>query len=107
MNLVGLSWRKPQFFISRASSWDSRFDLPERDRRQVIDYQPNSPFAYSAIDVSALYGSTADYGNYEVLGNLVVNISGTQNVTFYKRSLDLDTAIHEVTYKSNGVDFTT
>ncbi|KAJ5371889.1 Six-hairpin glycosidase [Penicillium concentricum] len=58
-------------------------------------------------DESALYGSTDNYGTYEILGNLTVGIAGTEKVTSYRRSLDLDTAIHEVKYKSNGVDLTT
>ncbi|OQE36945.1 hypothetical protein PENCOP_c011G05187 [Penicillium coprophilum] len=52
-------------------------------------------------------GNTDGYGSYEILGNLTVNIAGTEEITSYRRSLDLDTAIHEVKYKSNGVDFTT
>ncbi|OQE07116.1 hypothetical protein PENVUL_c015G05694 [Penicillium vulpinum] len=71
------------------------------------EYWRASSFTYSTVDESALYGSDVDYGSYEILGQLTVSISGTQNITSYRRSLDLDTAIHEVTYNSNGVDFET
>ncbi|KAJ5780207.1 Six-hairpin glycosidase [Penicillium paradoxum] len=67
----------------------------------------SSIFENGSGDESALYGSTADYGSYELLGHLSVNISGTGDVTSYKRSLDIDTAIHEVSFKSNGADFRT
>lgn len=47
------------------------------------------------------------YGSYEMFGNLTVAINGTDKFTNYKRSLDLETAVHTVNFTANGQDFTT
>ncbi|KXG52199.1 Six-hairpin glycosidase [Penicillium griseofulvum] len=65
------------------------------------------PGIRDAIFKDGTGGNTANYGSYEMLGNLTVSIAGTGKITSYRRTLDLDTAIHEVKYKLNGVDFTT
>lgn len=58
-------------------------------------------------DETALYGSTADYGSYEMLANLTVAISGVDRFTNYRRALDLETAVHTVEYTANGAQFST
>ena len=56
-------------------------------------------------DYTDIMGSTDNYGNYEVLGNLTVNIAGLSSPTSYRRSLDLSTGVHTVTYVANGETF--
>ncbi|KAJ6437332.1 alpha-fucosidase [Purpureocillium lavendulum] len=60
-------------------------------------------------DESALYGSTADYGSYEMLANLTVDITGVDktHATKYRRTLDLGTAVHTVTYTASGAAYST
>jgi alpha-L-fucosidase 2 len=55
-----------------------------------------------------LYGDPTDYyyGNYETLGNLTVKIAGLSQYTSYNRALDLETGIHQTTFRSNGASFT-
>jgi alpha-L-fucosidase 2 len=58
--------------------------------------------------VSPLYGPPDDYhyGTYQTLGNLTVAISGVTQYSSYSRSLDLEDAIHQTTFKANGEVFT-
>lgn len=42
-----------------------------------------------------------------MLGNLTVAIAGAERYTNYKRSLDLNTALHTVNFTANGQDFST
>jgi alpha-L-fucosidase 2 len=65
-----------------------------------------SSFLFS--DVSALYGPPADYfyGNYETLANLTVAIAGVTQYSSYRRSLDLEDAIHQTTFQANKETFT-
>jgi alpha-L-fucosidase 2 len=55
--------------------------------------------------------STEDYekmGSYQMLGELLVDLApdaASSAVQSYRRSLDLATAIHSVTYQSGGVTF--
>ncbi|KAL7806846.1 glycoside hydrolase family 95 protein [Trichoderma aethiopicum] len=58
-------------------------------------------------DESALYGGTEDYGSYEALANLTVSIAGISHYSKYKRSLDLETALHSAEFTANGASFST
>ncbi|PWI65278.1 hypothetical protein PCL_07201 [Purpureocillium lilacinum] len=75
----------------------------------LAHFVPGIQKAIFKDDESALYGSTADYGSYEMLANLTVAIEGVDksHVSKYKRSLDLETAVHTVTYTANGADYST
>ena len=46
-----------------------------------------------------------DYGNYQVLGNIMVNIPDHKKNTNYKRDLDIGDSVSSVSYVSNGVHF--
>ncbi|RFU28792.1 hypothetical protein B7463_g7548, partial [Scytalidium lignicola] len=85
-----------------------------------IGGNPTSP-VYSALagiretiwqtqitDVSALYGPPDDYfyGNYETLGNLTVTIAGVTHYSSYRRSLNLEDAVHQTTFRANNELFT-
>ena len=61
-----------------------------------------------ADNISALYGPPDDYfyGNYETLGNLTVAIGGVSDYSSYRRTLDLENAIHETTFKAKNEIFT-
>ncbi|KAK4069115.1 CAZyme family GH95 [Trichoderma harzianum] len=58
-------------------------------------------------DESALYGGSADYGSYEALANLTVSIAGVTKYSKYKRTLDLETALHSAEFTANGASFST
>lgn len=58
-------------------------------------------------DESALYGGSADYGSYEALANLTVSIEGVTKYSKYKRTLDLETALHSAEFTANGASFST
>ncbi|KAL6796672.1 glycoside hydrolase family 95 protein [Trichoderma sp. SZMC 28012] len=58
-------------------------------------------------DESALYGGSADYGSYEALANLTVSIEGVTKYSKYKRTLDLETALHSAEFTANGATFST
>ncbi|ETR98680.1 hypothetical protein M419DRAFT_38400 [Trichoderma reesei RUT C-30] len=58
-------------------------------------------------DESALYGGTEDYGSYEALANLTVSIAGVSHYPKYKRTLDLQTALHSADFTANGASFST
>ena len=45
------------------------------------------------------------YGNYQVLGNIMVNIPDHKQNTNYKRDLDIGDSVSSVSYVSNGVHF--
>jgi|CXWL01.1.fsa_nt_gi alpha-L-fucosidase 2 len=52
-------------------------------------------------------GKEAQYGSYQVLGNLRLKFAaGESNVSNYRRELDLGQAIARVTYTQNGINFT-
>jgi alpha-L-fucosidase 2 len=47
-----------------------------------------------------------NFGNYQVLGNLLITLPGhDQNVSDYRRDLDLSQALAHVSYASNGVHY--
>lgn len=51
-------------------------------------------------------GKDAQYGSYQVLGDLRLKfVGGDANVTDYRRSLDLGDAIARVSYTQNGITF--
>jgi len=50
-------------------------------------------------------GSRASFGDYEMFGSLVLNLSGQTNPTGYVRALDIGTGIATVDYTNNGVKF--
>ncbi|KAM0462089.1 hypothetical protein ACHAO4_001282 [Trichoderma viride] len=58
-------------------------------------------------DESALYGGSSDYGSYEALANLTVSIAGVTKYSNYKRTLDLETALHSAEFTANGATFQT
>lgn len=62
---------------------------------------------YHFLDESALYGGTEDYGSYEALANLTVSIAGVTHYSKYKRTLDLETALHSADFTANGASFST
>lgn len=57
-------------------------------------------------NVSKLMNDFDNYGSYAVLGNMTVAIDGVQDVSGYKRMLDLGTGVHTTTYNVNGSSFT-
>lgn len=59
------------------------------------------------LDESALYGGSSDYGSYEALANLTVSIAGVTKYSNYKRTLDLETALHSSEFTANGATFQT
>lgn len=59
------------------------------------------------LDESALYGGSSDYGSYEALANLTVSIAGVTKYSNYKRTLDLETALHSAEFTANGATFQT
>lgn len=58
-------------------------------------------------DESPLYGNMDDYGSYELKTNLTVSIAGIKDYSSYGRTLDLETAVHTVSYTANGANFNT
>lgn len=53
-------------------------------------------------------GSGANYGSYRALGNLTIGIDhGGGSYKGYKRSLDLETAMHKTSYEVDDAEFTT
>lgn len=56
-------------------------------------------------DYTDIMGSVNNYGSYEVLGNLTINVAGISSPTSYRRSLDLASGVHTVTYVANGASF--
>ncbi len=59
------------------------------------------------IDESPLLGNMDDYGSYELMANLTVSIAGIKDYSSYRRTLDLETAVHTVSYTANGANFNT
>ena len=59
------------------------------------------------IDESPLFGNMDDYGSYELMANLTVSIAGIKDYSSYRRTLDLETAVHTVSYTANGANFNT
>lgn len=57
-------------------------------------------------NVTKLMGDTNDYGSYQVLGNLSVEIDGGGDNSKYKRELDLVSGVHTTTFESNGATYT-
>jgi alpha-L-fucosidase 2 len=52
-------------------------------------------------------GKDAQYGSYQVLGNLRLRFAqGDENVSDYKRVLDLSSAVARVTYRQSGINYT-
>lgn len=70
-------------------------------------YSCQSPIGDGAnhTDYTDIMGSVDNYGEYEVLGNLTVNVANLSSSSSYRRSLDLSTGVHTVTYEANGATF--
>jgi alpha-L-fucosidase 2 len=53
-------------------------------------------------------GNETDRGMYQAFGDLYINFEKADSIApaDYKRELDLNTAVHRITYTSNGVNFT-
>ena len=60
----------------------------------------------TAADYTDIMGSVDNYGEYQVLGNLTIEIAKLSSWSSYRRSLDLSTGVHTVTYEANGATFT-
>jgi alpha-L-fucosidase 2 len=58
-----------------------------------------------AGNATALQGGDNDYGSFAVAGNLTVEIDGLKNWTGYRRELDLESAVHTVTFQAEGVGY--
>jgi alpha-L-fucosidase 2 len=50
-------------------------------------------------------GNYDTMGAYQFLGNLFINLPGHENVTDYRRDLDIGDALAHVSYSANGVKF--
>src|ERR1035437_2135409 len=50
-------------------------------------------------------GDDNTMGAYQVLGNVFINLPGHENVTDYRRDLDIGDALAHVSYESGGVKF--
>jgi alpha-L-fucosidase 2 len=50
-------------------------------------------------------GNYDTMGAYQMLGNLFINLSGVTNISDYRRSLDLNTALAQVSYEAAGVKY--
>lgn len=61
----------------------------------------------TSIGESPLLGNMDDYGSYELMANLTVSLSGIKEYSNYRRALDLETALHTVSYTANGANFNT
>lgn len=57
-------------------------------------------------NVTKLMGDNDNYGSFAVLGNLTVTIDGIQDVSNYRRELDLRTGVHTTTYSADGSAYT-
>ncbi|RAL12336.1 glycoside hydrolase family 95 protein [Aspergillus homomorphus CBS 101889] len=55
-------------------------------------------------NVTALYGEFPDYGSYQVLGNLTIDLGDVGTVSNYRRSLDLQSGIYADQFRSGNVD---
>ena len=53
-------------------------------------------------------GGGANFGSYQTLGNIEITHNDTNEHSFsnYERKLDIDNAIHTITYKEDGVTYT-
>ena len=60
-----------------------------------------------SLDVSALFGSTNNYGNYYVLGNVSISMNHGSSYTNYNRTLDLTSGFHGTQYKVGSTSFQT
>ena len=58
-------------------------------------------------DYTDIMGNTSNYGEYQVLANLTLQTASlsSSSSSEYRRSLDLSTGIHTVTYEANGANF--
>jgi alpha-L-fucosidase 2 len=74
------------------------FGGPERERISVNE----SSLWTGGENPSGDYDSM---GAYQVLGNVIVNLSGEGNVSDYRRDLDLADALADVSYARNGLHF--
>ncbi|PYI19655.1 glycoside hydrolase family 95 protein-like protein [Aspergillus violaceofuscus CBS 115571] len=57
-------------------------------------------------NVTALYGDFPDYGSYQVLGNLTIDLGDMGAVSNYRRSLDLESGVYLDQFKTGNVDIT-
>lgn len=63
-------------------------------------------FQQGTGDVSALYCENYNYGSYQALANLTVDIGNVGAVQNYKRELDLESAVYMNTFSVGNVDYT-
>lgn len=56
-------------------------------------------------NVTKLMGDNNNYGSYAVLGNLSVAIAGVTNTSSYKRSLDLQTGVHNTSFRAGNASY--
>jgi alpha-L-fucosidase 2 len=50
-------------------------------------------------------GDTSSYGSYQNFGSLFINTNNVTNASNYRRTLDIENAIADVTFESNGVEY--
>ncbi|MEQ7799973.1 glycoside hydrolase family 95 protein [Pedobacter sp. ASV1-7] len=58
--------------------------------------------------IEALMGSKDNFGSYQTLGNVEINYNSMEFLapfTAYKRVLDIDNAMHTISYKEDGVNY--
>jgi alpha-L-fucosidase 2 len=55
--------------------------------------------------MSALYCDNSDYGSYQVLANLTVDIGNVGTAQSYNMSLDLETAVYTSNFRAENVDY--
>jgi alpha-L-fucosidase 2 len=69
-------------------------------RRLVMDEEK-----YVEADAACQHMQGPYNESYEPVGNLRIKFAGTEKAEGYRRQLDLDTAIAQVSYRVDGVDF--
>jgi alpha-L-fucosidase 2 len=60
---------------------------------------------YGTGNVTALYGSADDYGSYQTLGNLTVDLSlgANPSISSYNMSLDFENALYTSQWMTDNV----
>lgn len=104
--------------LNESSLWSgSRQDADRPDAYKVLPEIQKLLLAGKNTEAEALVNAQftckgpgsggAQYGCYQVLGNLHLAFPGDTNapVTAYRRELDLDTAVAHLNYRRDGVDF--
>lgn len=57
------------------------------------------------LDVTPLAGTNDNYGSYQVLGNLTVDLGDIGSISDYKRELNLDNAIHTNSFRAGSASY--